>query len=172
MRTRKPKLLDLEGLLTFAGNSLSVRAQSLNEVRTKLRLRALNAEDVDTAISRLKEAGFLNDQRFAESFAGWRRDNQGLGKARVARDLMTRRVAPELALKTVEAAYAGADETTMVEEFLARKYRGKDLGALLQEEKNLASAYRRLRTAGFSSGSSIGVLKRYAAAAEMIEEGD
>jgi regulatory protein len=60
----------------------------------------------------------------------------------------------------------------MIERFLARKYRGKDLGALLKEQKNLASAYRKLRQAGFSTGPSIRVLKRYAAEAERLEEMD
>src|SRR5258708_24220576 len=44
--------------------------------------------------SRLKQAGVLNDRRFADSFVNWRRENQGFGKARVMRDLMARRVAP------------------------------------------------------------------------------
>ena len=58
----------------------------------------------------------------------------------------------------------------MIESFLARKYRGKDLGALLSEEKHLASAFRRLRAAGFSTGNSIRVLKRFAAEADRLEE--
>ena len=58
----------------------------------------------------------------------------------------------------------------MIEAFLKRKYRGKDLGALLQEQKELASAFRKLRGAGFSTGNSIRVLKRYAAEAERLEE--
>ena len=35
------------------------------------------------------------------------------------------------------------------------------LDEFLKEEKNLASVYRRLRTAGFSSGNSLSILKRY-----------
>jgi regulatory protein len=66
--------------------------------------------------------------------------------------------------------YSATDETALIEQFLARKFRGRDLGALLQEEKHLASAFRRLRTAGFSAGCAIRVLKRYAAKAERLEE--
>jgi len=40
-------------------------------------------DDVDEVIRRLKENGYLNDQRFAESFANWRRDNDGIGKTKV-----------------------------------------------------------------------------------------
>ena len=61
----------------------------------------------------------------------------------------------------VEAAYSGVDEVALIESFLARKYRGKNLGELLGEEKHLASVFRRLRGAGFSAGNSIRVLKRY-----------
>jgi len=167
---RKPPPLDLDGLMTYAARVLSARSQTISELRQKLSRRAARAEDVPRALERLKQLGYLNDQRFAESFASWRRENQGLGKTRVVRDLLARRVAPAVAKKAAEAAYSGADEIAMIEQFLARKYRGKDLGALLSEEKHLASAYRKLRTAGFSAGNSIRVLKRYAAEAERLDE--
>ena len=121
-------------------------------------------------LARLKEAGVVNDRRFAGSFAEWRRENQGLGKARVLHDVMARRIAPAVARQAVDAAFEGVDETAMIQAFLERKYRGKDLGALLQDQKHLASAFRKLRTAGFSTGNSIRVLKRYAAEAERLAE--
>jgi regulatory protein len=165
-----PKPLDAAGLLAYAARTLGARAQTSSELREKLKRRAAHKEDVDAVISRLKDGGYLNDKRFAESFANWRRDNAGFGKTRVVRDLMSRRVAPALAKQAVERAYGESDEIAMIEAFLARKYRGKDLKTLLMEEKYLASAYRRLRGAGFSSGNSVRVLKRYAAEAERLEE--
>jgi regulatory protein len=169
-KLKTPKPLDIDGLMAYAARVLTSRAQTISELREKLRRRAAERRDADEVIQRLKAIGYLNDQRFAESFASWRRDNQGLGKTRVVRDLLARRVAPELARKAAEAAYSSADEVEMIQQFLERKYRGKDLGALLQEEKHLASAYRRLRTAGFTAGNSIRVLKGYAAEAERLEE--
>jgi regulatory protein len=167
---REPKLLDLDGLLNYAARALAARAQTSSELKQKLQRRARKREDVDEAIRRLKDAGFLNDKKFAEAYAAWRRENEGFGKTRVLRDLMARRVAPALAKQTADAAYRKVDEVAMIENFLARKFRGKDLGALLKEEKHLASAYRKLRGAGFSTGNSIRVLKRYAAEAERLEE--
>ena len=166
----KLKPLDQEGLMNYAARALSARAQTISELRTRLQRRAAHSHDVDQVLSRLKEAGLLNDQRFAASFADWRKENQGFGKARVMRDLMARRVAPALAQKAVDSAYANADETAMIEDFLRRKFPGKDLPALLAEEKHLASAYRKLRQAGFSSGASIRTLKRYAASAQQLED--
>ena len=166
------KLLDKNGLMTFAARSLSARALTIFELREKLMRRAAEPSDVDEILARLRETGYLNDQRFSESYASWRRDEGGFGKTRVLRDLMARRVAPAVAKQAAEAAFEGADEVAMIEAFLTRKYRGKDLGALLKEEKNLTSAYRKLRTAGFSTGNSIKVLKLYAAQAELLEEID
>ena len=166
------KLLDKNGLMTFAARSLSARALTISELRDKLNHRAAEPSDVDEVLARLKESGYLNDQRFSESYASWRRDDGGFGKARVTRDLMARRVPPAVAKQAAEAAFEGADEVAMIEAFLKRKYRGKDLGALLKEEKHLASAYRKLRTAGFSTGNSIKVLKLYAAQAELLEESE
>lgn len=166
--TQKP--LDIPGLMAYAARALSARAQTSSELREKLRRRAARPEDVDAVIARLKDAGYLNDKRFAESFAAWRRENQGLGQARVQRDLMARRVAPAVAKQAAETAYREVDEIAMIENFLTRKYRGKDLGALLKEDKHLASAYRKLRAAGFTTGNSIRVLKRFAAEAELLTE--
>jgi len=156
--------------MDYAAKALSVRGYSVSEFKTRLKKRAARAEDVEVVLARLKEAGMVNDRRFAGSFAEWRRESQGMGKTRVMRDLMARRVAPAVAKEAVEAAFEGVDEIAMIEAFLKRKYRGKDLGALLQDQKQLASAFRKLRGAGFSAGTSIRVLKRYAAEAERLEE--
>jgi regulatory protein len=167
---KKPKTLDREGLMAYSARILSARAQTISELREKLKRRAAEPGDVDEVLARLKQMGYLNDERFAEGFASWRRDQEGLGKTRVLRDLMARRVAPGVAKQAAEAAFQKTDEIAMIEKFLERKYRGKDLGALLSEQKHLASAYRKLRLAGFSTGNSIRVLKRHAAEAERLEE--
>ena len=133
MATRPPKLLDREGLMNYAARALTSRALSLNELRDRLKRRAARQEDAAEVLARLKEAGFLNDRKLADSFATWRRENQGLGKARVMHDLMARRIAPAVAKQAVETAYSGVDEVALIESFLARKYRGKNLGALLGE---------------------------------------
>jgi len=170
MAFRTPKPLDIEGLMNYAARALSARTYTVSELKARLKKRAARQEDVETVLSRLRQSGVVNDRRFAGSFAEWRRENQGVGKTRVLRDLMARRVAPALAREAVETAFEGVDETAMIEAFLKRKYRGQDLGALLQDQKHLAAAFRKLRGAGFSTGNSIRVLKRYAAEAERLED--
>jgi regulatory protein len=170
MPFKPPKMLDREGLLGYAARALTSRGLSLNELRTRLQRRASQKEDIAAVIASLQEAGFLNDRKLADSVATWRRDNQGVGKTRVMRDLMSRRIAPAVAQQAVDTAYSGVDEMVLIQNFLARKYRGKNLGELLADQKHLASAFRKLRLAGFSSGNSIRTLKRYAAEADQLEE--
>jgi regulatory protein len=138
-------------------------------LRDKLRRRAQNDEDVDAVLAKLKEAGYLDDRHFAESYAAARLENQGLGKMRVLRDLRQRHIAPQLAEQVADKTYEKTNEADLIEEFLRRKYRGKELRVFLSEEKNLAAAFRRLRYAGFSAGQSIRVLKRFASQPDVLD---
>ena len=169
MAKRPPQPLDRDKLLNVALRALGGRAHSSGELREKLRRRAQNNEDVDAVLAKLKESGYLNDQRFAENYAAARLEDQGLGKMRVLRDLRQRRVAPKLAEQVTDKTYEGTNEANLIEEFLRRKYRGKQLKTFLSEEKNLAGAFRRLRYAGFSAGQSIRVLKRFANEPEVLD---
>jgi regulatory protein len=164
---QKAKPFDREKLMNVALRALGSRGHSTGELREKLRRRGRD-EDVDAVIATLKEAGYLNDRRFAENYAATRLGNK-LGKTRVLRDLRQRRVAPKLAEQVTEETYRDTNEAGLIEDFLAHKYRGKQLGAFLADPKNLSSAYRRLRYAGFSAGASITVLKRYARSAEALD---
>lgn len=155
----------------YAGQALTMRAQSAAELRTRL-LKKGTAADVDSVLSKLKEAGYLDDSKFAAAYAGWRKDNEGFGRGRVLRDLIARKVPTPVAKAASEAAFRETDEVEMIEAFLARKFRGKNLAEMLKEEKGLASAYRRLRTAGFSTSNSIRVLKRFSYKAEQLEDSE
>jgi len=165
-----PAKLDQDKLLDYAVKTLGVRAYSAGEMRTRLRRRAESSASVDQVMAKLREYGYLNDEKFAEGFASSRADGHGLGKQRVMRDLRARQVSQQVAEKAIEGAFAGKDEGEMVEAFLQRKFRGKALPEWLKEPKNLAAAFRRLRYAGFSSGVSIKVLKRYSEMAAELEE--
>ena len=155
--------------MAYALRTLGARAHSSGELRQKLVRRAERPSDVDAVLSRLKESGYVDDRRYAESYASARLENEGHGRMRVLRDLRQRRIAPALAEKTVERTFKETDEVELIEAYLSRKFRGKDLASWLSEDKNLMAAYRRLRYAGFSGGNSIRVLKRYTQQADQLE---
>jgi len=169
MRERENRTLDADALWGYALKLLAARAYSSGELREKLKRRAGSAADVDTAIGRLKEIGYLNDQRFAESFAAARLAGEKLGKTRVLQDLRQRRVAPQVAERSVQKVYREVDEQALIEDWIRRKYRTAPREGLFAEQKDLASAYRRLARAGFRSAEIVRALKRFAKNPELLD---
>ncbi len=163
------RLLDAEALWGYALKVLGGRAHSSGELREKLRRRAQRKEDADSVIARLKDLGYLNDQRFAEGFAGARLANEKFGKTRVIQDLRQKRVAPALAEKTVRKVYEDVDESALIEDWIRRKYRTAPRETLFAEDKDLASAYRRLLRAGFRTDDIVRVLRRFAKNPELLD---
>lgn len=166
----KPRKLDSEALWQYALRVLGQRAHSANELKRKLSARAASRSDVTAAMAKLRDYGFADDTKYCEAFASSRLQNQGFGRLRVLRELRAKQVAPTIAEKAVEKTFDGIDERGLIEAFLARKYRGKNLSVLLQEPKHLASAFRKLRTAGFTTAASIAALRRYSQLAHELED--
>ncbi len=169
MHERKTRLLDADALWSYALKVLSGRAHSIGELREKLRRRAERTGDIDDIIARLKEHGYLDDRRFAESYAAARLSNEGFGRGRVIQDLRQRRVAPALAEKTVGKVYEAVDDGALIEDWIRRKYRTTAREGLFREEKDLAAAYRRLLRAGFRTGGIVRALKRFAADPSLLD---
>ena len=169
MEKRKPRRLDAGALWEYALKSLGARAHSIGELREKLRRRAERAGDIDGVLARLKEYQYLDDRRYAESFASARLSNEKLGRTRVIRELRARRVAPAVAERTVEKVYQGVAEEALIEDWIRRKYRMAPREGLFQDRKDLAAAYRRLARAGFRTGEILKVLKRFAKDPELLD---
>jgi regulatory protein len=170
MGLKHPRKLESAELWTFALKALGGRAHSTGELREKLLRRAANAEDIEPVLGRLKDYGYLDDRRYAESYAAARLSNDKLGSARVVRDLRQRRVAPHLAENSVSHAYRDVKEEELIEDWVRRKYRLAPRESLFQQDKDLAAAYRRLLRAGFCGGDIARVLKRFARNPDLLEE--
>lgn len=167
---RKNARLPAEKLWDYAVKALSGRAHSTGELRRKLMLKAERAADVEETIGRLRDCAYLNDKRFAESYAGARLENQGLGRSRVLRELRQRMVSATVAERTVNHLYSGVDEMELIADFIRRKVRTKaPLPVALEDPKELASAYRKLIRAGFRSSNVILALKRIAKDQELLD---
>jgi regulatory protein len=167
---RGPKKLAYDKLREYGMASLARRAQSSGELGQKLRRRAEDPGDADRIVTEFSQAGYLNDQRYAEDYAAARLENEGLGKMRVLRDLRARRVAAPTAEKAVGGAYGEVDEAKLIEQYLARKFRNIDLNEHLSDPRKLNAAYRRLRMAGFSSSAVTAALKKRSQHAEELED--
>ena len=169
MRERKIRTLDAAALWGYALKLLGGRAQSTGELRDKLKRRAEQAGDVEATLSRLKDLGYLNDQRYAESFAASRLSGEKFGRTRVIQDLRQHRVAPSLAERSVQKVYKDVNEQALIEDWIRRKYRTAPREGLFAEPKDLASAWRKLARAGFRSGEILTALKKFAKDPELLD---
>ncbi len=167
---RSPRKLASTELFEYAVKCLGVRAYSTGDLRAKLRPRAAEQPDVEAAIARLKDIGYLDDQRFAENFAQARVDNDGFGRIRLLGDLRARRVPGNIAERAVEQALDGRSEAQLIDAWIERHARSLAAGERIEDDRKLASAYRRLRRAGFTSGAILTALKARASRPELIEE--
>jgi regulatory protein len=167
---RRPRKLDSDGLWDYALRILAQRPYSAAELRQKLWMRADLRVNVENVLAKLREYGFADDAKFSETFASARLQNQGFGPRRVLRELRNKRVSNSVALKAIEKTFAGTEEIDLARRFLEKKYRGRNLPELFHEEKAIASAYRRLRTAGFSGQAALSLLRTYSRRVNEMED--
>jgi regulatory protein len=159
----KPLTIDSEPALYDAAIKILMRrAHSVSEMKKALIRRTANEDLIQKVIARLKQSGLIDDARYAKQFARQRTEIRHQGKYRVARELRARGV-PDRHIETaVEEAAANTDEAAMVRQRIDRKLkflRGPKTNKLIDDRK-IASLYRSLLRAGFSSDTIRRELKR------------
>jgi regulatory protein len=106
-----------ERAIELAYRAVGYRERTVAELRTCLERKRVGPEAIDEAVAELREAGLVDDARYAHRFAEDKRDLERWGRERIARDLHRRGVAPEI----VEAALgdrSGDDELATALELL------------------------------------------------------
>ena len=73
---------------------LTIKARSVAELRERLlQSKSVDENVVETVIARLQEYGYLNDERFAISYASLKVKQRPVGRRRLERDLKLKKVA-------------------------------------------------------------------------------
>ena len=160
--------LDQAELLEYAVKSLASKMKSERDLRNRVKDRAepgeAGVEAMDAVIAKLKELGYLSDERFAADYTRMRQENEKFGKRRVQQGLMQKGIATELTNKTLTAAYDEVDEVALAKQYVERKRMKKPEG-----DKEVARAMRRLVGAGFSVGTVWKVLRGWGAEVEEVD---
>jgi regulatory protein len=167
MPFRTRQLTDETSLYEYAIGALARRMRSVAELKRLMRNRVpkdeLGALLVECVIARLKEQKYLNDSSYAAAYASFRRDNEKFGPRRVTTDLKIKGVHADVIEKTIKEAYSGVDEQELARGFLRRK-RLKKPGS----NREAARIFRALMRAGFTSRTSITILKNWDVDDELI----
>jgi regulatory protein len=119
---------------------LTIRPRSRVEVERKLQDREFPSDIVSSVIDHLIKLGYLNDEQFARQWAASRVRSRGFGRRRIAQELRTKGISPDLIRETLGALFEESAEAD-----IARKEADKKLRTLARFEPEV----RRRRLAGF-----------------------
>jgi regulatory protein len=145
----KPRQLETEEQLHNAAIQILMRrAHSISEMKKALARRCEDEKLVHLTLERLKRENLLDDTRFAKQFIRHRTEYRKQGEYRIARDLRARGVPDRHIEAALKEAAANSDPATLVRQRIERKLR---LEAGKIDQKKIASLYRSLLGAGFSS---------------------
>ncbi len=146
---RRPlRRLNREELEEYALWALARRAHSTAELEAKLKRRAQSPRDAPQVVADLVARGWLDDRRFAHSYARSRVARR-YGRYRITRELRRRGLADELIEEALAEVFPSErEERALVRKRLERRLRGKPRP---YSDKLLRSLYASLLRAGFAS---------------------
>jgi regulatory protein len=103
---------------------LAARPRSVAELRERL-LRGKNANEeiVETVIARLREYGYLNDERFAFSYASYKVRQKPVGRRRLEHDLKFKKVDSAVVNEALEMVFSETPEQQLIDQAIAKRLR-------------------------------------------------
>jgi regulatory protein len=151
-KARPPRVIDEEKArartLQRAVKLLAAKPRSVQELRERLLEKQWTDEAAaDYALAKLKEYGYLDDERFAFGFASYRVRQKPVGRQRLARDLQTKKVSKETADAALELVYQETPEAELITRAIEKRIRLRGRPTTRQETKSLYDYLLRL---GFS----------------------
>jgi len=133
---------------TVALTLLSARELSESQLRARLKRREIDADDIESAISRLKADRTLNDRRVALAIARMESAIKHRGRARVIQKIRQAGIDGDLAEDAVREVFEDVDENELLDRAMERRLRGGAVEDL--DERGRARMARGLAGQGFS----------------------
>jgi regulatory protein len=137
-----------EKIFAYAVKLLAAKPRSIEELRERLADRAGSDDPlVEAAITKLKDYGYLDDDRFAFSFASYRTRQKPLGRHRLKHELSMKRISKETADKALDELFSETSEEDLIERAIEKRIRLRGRPKSRVELKHL---YDHLLRLGFS----------------------
>ena len=119
---------------------LAAKPRSVAELRERLlRGKGVRANEsiVETVIGRLREYGYLDDERFAFSYASSKVKQRPIGRRRLQRDLKLKQVENSVADGALELVYAETPEEQLIDRAIEKRIRLRGRPKTRAETKSL-----------------------------------
>jgi len=121
-----------------AAKLLAAKPRSVAELRERLLEKSWTDEAaVNAALDKLKEYGYLDDERFAFGFASFRVRQKPVGRQRLARDLQLKKVPRETADAALDLVYEETPEEQLIDRAIEKRVRLRGRPTTRQETKSL-----------------------------------
>lgn len=123
---------------------LARRPHAAAEIRRALAKKFTNETEIDAAIARLRELGYLDDRKFALQYASFLARHRGFGRARIKQELKSRLVDYRAIDEAIDQAFEEHSEREALESALDKKLRSVRLPLTRNKFYSLAQSLARL----------------------------
>jgi regulatory protein len=121
-----------------AAKLLAAKPRSVAELRERLlEGRGATKTNVDQVIERLREYGYLDDAKFAQSYASTRVQQRPIGRRRLQRDLWLKKVDKQTADAALDEVFGATPEVDLIERAIAKRVRLRGKPKTREEAKKL-----------------------------------
>ncbi len=121
-----------------AGKLLAARQRSVKELRERLlEGRGATQTIVEECIERLCEYGYLDDARYAHSYAQLRVQQRPIGRQRLERDLRMKQIDKTTVDAALDSVFAEKPEAELIDSALAKRIRLRGRPQTRAEAKKL-----------------------------------
>jgi len=113
-----------ERVFQRASKLLAAKPRSVEELRKRLlEGRGATKAAVEAVIERLREYGYLDDARFAHSFASLRVQQRPIGRQRLQRDLWLKKIDKQTADAALDQVFEATPEGDLIDRAIAKRVR-------------------------------------------------
>ena len=117
---------------------LAAKQRSVEELRERLLAgRGATSELVETVIERLREYGYLDDERFAQSYASLRTQQRPIGRQRLQRDLHLKKIDKQTVDAALDQVFDQTPEADLIDRAIAKRIRLRGRPRSREEAKKL-----------------------------------
>jgi len=159
----QPARSELERALDLAHRAVGRGERTVSELRSLLEQKRVGPEAINAAVAELCAEGLLDDARYARRFTEDKRELEGWGSERIARDLHRRGVPPDV----IEAAVG--DRTPEAELATALVLLARRFPKPPRDERDRERAWRLLVRRGYAPEIAYDAVRAYERAAAAAD---